>query len=342
MTAALQPFTLENRTTMKQFLLDICEVPDFYESLELDNYVALSKKDLELTITLNEVYGMHQMLQDHQNELVSSIESHETPPKLTLLQIKEGSTHLGILLQELGPAPPEVPRKDNRAICLPLYSKWETRLDDLSAALDITPAEVLFMEAKSTFVLLMRSLPADSHAVERPLRLDQVARAAATTRNDAIMVRKGIRGIELLSQLQDMNILTKKDGFSALREEVEQELIHLGSAKDTALKDLDKLQEVFRSIREHNAYLNQQLDTYKDYLKNVRDQAAGRSDENKKDKKSGKPKAESSVKYTQPQLEKDGVVVRSSIPPDRRINVFFLFVSTTPGAFIINLFYKGN
>jgi len=198
------------------------------------------------------------------------------------------------------------------------------------------------MEAKSTFVLLMRSLPADSHAVERPLRLDQVARAAATTRNDAIMVRKGIRGIELLSQLQDMNILTKKDGFNALREEVEQELIHLGSAKDTALKDLDKLQDVFRSIREHNAYLNQQLETYKDYLKNVRDQAAGRSAESKKDKKSGKPKAENSVKYTQPQLEKDGVVVRSSIPPDRRINVFFLFVSTTPGAFIINLFYKGN
>jgi len=76
MTAALQPFTLENRMMMKQFLLDICEVPDFYESLELDNYVALSKKDLELTITLNEVYGMHQMLQDHRNELVSLKESH--------------------------------------------------------------------------------------------------------------------------------------------------------------------------------------------------------------------------------------------------------------------------
>lgn len=256
--------------------------------------------------------------------------------------MKDSNTHLGMLLQDLGPAPPEVPRKDNRAICLPLYSKWETRLDDLSAALDITPAEVLFMEAKSTFVLIMRSLPTDSHAVERPLRLDQVARAAATTRNDAIMVRKGIRGIELLSQLQDMNVLTKKDGFSALREEVEQELIHLGSAKDTAIKDLAKLQEVFRSIREHNAYLNQQLDTYKDYLKNVRDQAAGRNEESKKDKKGGKPKAESSVKYTQPQLEKDGIVVRSSIPPDRRINVFFLFISTTPGAFIINLFYKGE
>lgn len=67
----LHPFTQNNRQRMSQFLLDICEVQDFYETLELDNYVALSKKDLELSITLNEVYAMHQMLQDHANELVS-------------------------------------------------------------------------------------------------------------------------------------------------------------------------------------------------------------------------------------------------------------------------------
>jgi Ras GTPase-activating-like protein IQGAP2/3 len=69
--AALQPFTQENRQRMSQFLLDICEVQDFYESLELDNYVALSKKDLELNITLNEIYGMHELLHNHQTELVS-------------------------------------------------------------------------------------------------------------------------------------------------------------------------------------------------------------------------------------------------------------------------------
>jgi Ras GTPase-activating-like protein IQGAP2/3 len=72
--AALQPFTQENRKRMSQFLLDICEVQDFYESLELDNYVALSKKDLELNITLNEIYGMHELLYNHQTELVSPIQ----------------------------------------------------------------------------------------------------------------------------------------------------------------------------------------------------------------------------------------------------------------------------
>ena len=90
-------------------MLDLCEVQDFYESLEMDNYVALSKRDLELQISLNEVYATHSLLEKHAAELA-----------------KDPSSHLGLMLQELGPAPPQLPRKENRAINLPLYSKWET------------------------------------------------------------------------------------------------------------------------------------------------------------------------------------------------------------------------
>jgi Ras GTPase-activating-like protein IQGAP2/3 len=265
------------------------------------------------------------------------------------LQIQNGDSHLSMLLNELGGVPPQLPRKDNRAISLPLYSRWETRLDDLTAALDITQEEVLFMEAKSTFVLIMRSLPNDTTVTRRPLRLDQVARVAATTKNDSIMVRKGIRGIELLSQLQDLKVLTKDDGFGPLRDEVEQELIHLISAKDKAIDDTRKLQEVFRTIRDHNSYLNQQLDTYKDYLHNVRNQAAGRSShfnasqDKVKDPKTGKSKAQviGPYKYTHQQLEKEGVVIRSHVPDNRKANIFFNFVSPLPGTFLISLHYKG-
>ena len=37
----------------------------------MDQYVALSKKDLELSITLNEIYTTHQLLEKHAKELVS-------------------------------------------------------------------------------------------------------------------------------------------------------------------------------------------------------------------------------------------------------------------------------
>ena len=334
----LQPFLQENKDRISKFLLDICEVQDFYESLEMDNYVALSKKDLELSITLNEIYSTHQMLQDHFVNLVSAAFPFMDPSAVSdHQQAKDESSHLGILLQSLGQAPMQLPRRDNRSISLPLYSKWETPLDDLTAALDITQEEVLFMEAKSTFVLIMRSLPANALVVRRPLRLDQVAQAAATTRNDSVMVRKGIRGIELLSSLQDLNILTKDDGFAPLRDEVEQELVHLGSMKDKVVEETRRLEDVFRTIRDHNTYLNGQLETYKSYLHNVRNQSAGRTQ-----RKPEKPVTLGPYKFTHQQLEKEGVIQRSNVPENRRANIFFNFTSPFPGTFVISLHYKGT
>src|ERR1700761_7397100 len=178
-------------------MLDLCEVQDFYETLEMDNYVALSKRDLELSITLNEIYATHTLLEKHSAELS-----------------RNDNSHLSVLLHELGPAPAQLPRKDNRAITLPLFSKWETPIDDLTAALDITQEEIFFMEAKSTFVMILRSLPANTSITRRPLRLDRIAEAAATTKNDSVMVKKGIRSIELLNTLQEMGVISKEDNYA--------------------------------------------------------------------------------------------------------------------------------
>lgn len=325
---ALAPWLQENTARISKFLLDICEVQDFYESLEMDNYIALSKKDLDLTITLNEIYATHELLQKHASDLDKG----------------EGS-HLAMLLAELGPAPSQLARKDNRTMTLPLYSKWEQPMDLLNAALDITNEDVLFMEAKSTFVLIMRSLPAGAAVHRRPLRLDQVAEAAATTRNDAVMVRKGIRGIDLLSQLQELGTINKGDGFALLRDEVEQELVHLGSMKDKVVEETRRLEEVFRTIRDHNTYLVGQLETYKNYLHNVRNQSAGKSSAAAaaaSGKKAPKNTTLGPYKFTHGQLEKEGVIAWSNVPENRRANIFFNFTSPFPGTFVISLHYKGR
>ena len=315
----LQPFILQNKERVNKFMLDLCEVQDFYESLEMDNYVALSKKDLELSITLNEVYATHALLEKHSAALA-----------------KDDNSHLNLILQELGPAPAQLPRKDNRTINLPLFSKWEHAIDDINAALDITAEEVFFMEAKATFVQILRSLPPNSSVSRRPLRLDRVAEGAATLKNDAVMVRKGIRSMELLSQLQELGIIDKSDGFSLLRDEVENELIHLGSLKEKVLEETKKLEEVFRTIRDHNTYLVGQLETYKSYLHNVRSQSEGKS--------RGKQKVQvlGPYKFTHQQLEKEGVIQRSNVPENRRANIFFNFTSPLPGTFVISLHYKGQ
>lgn len=317
--AKLQPFIHKNKESVNKFMLDLCEVQDFYESLEMDNYVALSKKDLELTISLNEVYATHSLLEKHSTALA-----------------RDNDSHLNHLLHELGPAPAQLPRKENRAINLPLFSKWETAVEDLTAALDITQEEVFFMEAKATFVQIMRSLPQNSSVLRRPLRLDRVAETAATLKNNQIMVKKGIRSMELLSQLQELGVVDKSDQFSLLRDEVEQELVHLGSLKEKVTEETKKLEEVFRTIHDHNSYLVGQLETYKSYLHNVRSQSEGKT------RKQQKQQILGPYKFTHQQLEKEGVIQKSNVPDNRRANIFFNFTSPLPGTFVISLHYKGR
>ncbi|KAI8626224.1 GTPase [Xylariaceae sp. FL1651] len=317
--AKLSPFIQQNKDRVNKFMLDLCEVQDFYESLEMDNYVALSKKDLELSITLNEIYAMHALIEKHSGELC-----------------KDENSHLALIMSELGHAPAQVPRKENRAINLPLFSRWEQALDDMTAALDITQEEIFFMEAKTILVQIMRSIPQQSAVARRPLRLERIADAAATSRNDAVMVRKGIRAMELLSQLQEMKVIDKSDQFGLLRDEVEQELSHLGSLKDGVLIETQKLEDVYKTIRDHNAYLVGQLETYKSYLHNVRSQSEGTR------RKQQKHQVLGPYKFTHQQLEKEGVIQKSNVPDNRRANIYFNFTSPLPGTFVISLHYKGR
>ncbi|TKA55500.1 hypothetical protein B0A49_10314, partial [Cryomyces minteri] len=196
--------------------------------------------------------------------------------------------------------------------------------------------EVFFMEAKSTFVMIMRSLPSNTIVTRRPLRLDRVAEAAATTKNDSVMVRKGIRSMELLSQLQELGIVNKDDNFALLRDEVEQELVHLVSMKEKVIVETQKLEEVFRTIRDHNSWLVGQLETYKSYLHNVRSQSEGKT------RKQQKQQILGPYKFTHQQLEKEGVISKSNVPENRRANIFFNFTSPMAGTFVISLHYKGR
>lgn len=183
--------------------------------------------------------------------------------------------------------------------------------------------------------MILRSLPPNTSIMRRPLRLDRIAEAAATTKNDSVMVKKGIRAMELLSQLQENGVIDKEDGFALLRDEVEQELVHLGSLKDKVLDETRKLEQVLKTIKDHNAYLVGQLETYKSYLQNVRSQSEGKT------KRQQKQTVLGPYKFTHQQLEKEGVIQKSNVPDNRRANIFFNFTSPLPGTFVISLHYKG-
>ncbi|KAJ3128766.1 glyceraldehyde-3-phosphate dehydrogenase 1 [Nowakowskiella sp. JEL0407] len=314
--AELHPFVEAHKERVTKFLLDLCEVGDFYEALEMDQYIALSKKEIQLNITLNEMHNTQALLIQHM-DVLSPTEDH----------------HLRILLNELGPAPPQLPRQENKSFLLPLFSRWETAITDSPSAIadsQLSTTDVLYMDTKAIFVQILRTMP---HLVSRSgkINLHQVAESAATSRDPA-MVRKGLKVRDMLMQLEQMNVVDKKDGHFLMVEEVTQELVHLGNLRELVTKETNSLEVVYRTIIDHNNYLRSQLEQYKAYLQNVREKAGGKVAEQN----------QGPVKFTHSQLEKDGIITESNVPENRRANIFFNVSCPVQGTFIIALHYKGR
>ncbi|KAI0293742.1 ras GTPase-activating protein [Russula brevipes] len=323
--ATLNPFVENNKARINQFLNSLCEVGDFYDTLEMDQYMALSKKDMTIHITLNELYNTHSLILQH-------IEALSPNDK----------QHLRVLTEELGPAPPQVPRKENRTIELKLYSRWETPVQDIQAAFadTVSSSDMLYMETKSIFVQLIRSLP---HAAEKqPYNLSVIAERAATTKDATL---------EMLRELEELKIIEETDGYKLMQDEVAAELVHLGNLRDRVIIEIKSLESVYKTILDHNNYLRGQLEQYKAYLQNVRitaykdkgaATAVGVVTVGGKEKKPPKAAVLGPYRFTHAQLEREGIIVESNVPDTRRPNIYFNITSPTPGTFIIALHYKGR
>lgn len=230
--------------------------------------------------------------------------------------------------------PAQVPRKENRAVELPLYSRWESPIQDIQTAFmaenNLTQNDITYMEAKNILVHILRSIP--HLADKRPINLPAVAERAATAK-DATLVRKGIKVKEMLRELEELRLIDRKDGYKLLADEVAGELVHLGNLREKVVLETRSLEAVYKTIGDHNNYLRSQLEQYKAYLQNVRMNSAGVGQTGKiagvgvvtvngQEKKQIKSQALGPYKFTHAQFEKDGVIVETNVPDNRRSNIF--------------------
>lgn len=223
-----------------------------------------------------------------------------------------------------------MPRKENRTVELPLFSRWEMPIQDLTTALmaenNVTQNDILYLETKSIFVQLVRSIP--RLADMRPIILPIVAETAATAK-DATLVRKGIKVQEMLRELEELRLVDRKDNYRLLTDEVSAELAYLGNLREKVVLETRSLEAVYKTICDHNAYLRSQLEQYKAYLQNVRQTSSGGGGGKKgtggvgvvtvagKDKKPVQNQVLGPYKFTHQQLEKDGVIVETNVPENR-------------------------
>jgi Ras GTPase-activating-like protein IQGAP2/3 len=292
--------------------------------------MALSKKDLQINITLNELYNTHQLLTQHMDVLVSRVSLFVSCNVVNpfFMQSPNDRHHLRVLLDELGPAHLQVPRNQNKAIDLTLYSRWETPIQDITTALmaenDLTQNDILYMETKAIFVQLIRSIPqlADN---KKGINLPSIADRAATAK-DSTLVRKGLKVKEMLRELEEANVMSKDDDYKLMREEVAAELVHLGNMREKAVLETSSLEAVYKTIGDHNNYLRSQLEQYKAYLQNVREigskDAKGNTGVgvlavNGKEKKPSKQTTLGPYRFTHVQFEKEGIIMESNVPDNR-------------------------
>lgn len=210
---------------------------------------------------------------------------------------------------------------------LPLYSRWETPIQELSDALmsdSVTQNDINYMEAKSIFVQLLRSIPA--LADSRPVNLPGLAERAATSK-DPVLVRKGIKVQALLADLDGAGVVDGHDSYKLMQDEVAAEMVHLGNTKEKVVLETRSLEAVYKTICDHNNYLRSQLEQYKAYLTNVRltsgkekggqGGGVGVVSVNGKEKKEKKVQVLGPYRFTHMQFEKEGIIMDSNVPDNR-------------------------
>ncbi|KAJ3311412.1 glyceraldehyde-3-phosphate dehydrogenase 1 [Boothiomyces sp. JEL0838] len=311
--SVLNPFIEHNEARFQRFLNDLCEVGEFTDALEMEQYIALSKTDMQLKITLNEIYSTHSLLYNCMDKLCP-----------------EPDNRLRICLNDLGTPQPQLPRSENKQINLELFSRWDqTNIDTTSSAAadQLTRADY---DAKSIFVQILRLSP--NMAKMKPLDLDKIVELASTSR-DQLLVRKGLKLGDMMQELIRLGQISKSDGYALLKEEISAELTHLGNLAEKVASEINSLSIVYKNIQDHNDYLRAQLETYKAYLQNVRIQSAPQQKA---------VKTQASVKFTHKKLEESRVIIESTVPENRRENIYFVISTPFPSVYVISLNYKGR
>jgi Ras GTPase-activating-like protein IQGAP2/3 len=105
----------------------------------------------------------------------------------------------------------------------------------------LTQNDINYMEAKSIFVQLLRSIPSISD--RRPIDLPALAERAATSK-DPVLVRRGIKVQSLLSELDSAGVVDKMDDYKIMQDEVAAEMVHLGNAKEKVVLETRSLEAV--------------------------------------------------------------------------------------------------
>eukprot|EP00004_Rigifila_ramosa_P020322 TRINITY_DN5269_c0_g1_i1.p1 TRINITY_DN5269_c0_g1~~TRINITY_DN5269_c0_g1_i1.p1 ORF type:complete len:744 (-),score=223.33 TRINITY_DN5269_c0_g1_i1:77-2308(-) len=320
----LDAFLTSNQEKLAAFFDRVREIEEPEKAFEYEAILAMARSNSEtvVNIGLNEIFFFHGLLQTYLEDL--KLEPRD-PLRLVLADLDKK-------------APEAVKKEENVTVALHLWDRFEAPLEQASTAdQQRLHAQHIYVETKHLLFTLFRAMPEFSKTAETSSgllsALDTCQKLAHQT-GDTKLSETIKKIIKNLSILETNRLVSRSDNFSDLRRDIAEEMANVEKLQTQMQKEFESLSTVYSSIKTHNQFLTSQLQTYEAYLDSVRQKAYT--------PKEGKKESGKEVKVTHQQLEKDGVILESDVPEDRRSNVYFIFTAPSPGVFLAQIFYKGR
>jgi len=254
-----------------------------------------------VTISVNELYYVHQLLVKYKDNVFSGLEDDE----------------VFSIINSFPTVPQQVPRSENGNVEIRLITV-SNREDQQPSVLEL---EQLFNELKYQVFRVMSYLPAgaetrftDTNVIKF---LTSVQVWADESRNEKALSLIN----DIMSKLKVLllhEVLRESDNCSRLRHDFASDVLRIEKRMLRTQTTITRLKNVLKQLEVGHAFAEQQMAMYREYLKNVRVQAtAVVQNTGKKDKRKSKSVSKDEqpeVHVTHAQLMKDGVISGCSLP----------------------------
>jgi len=304
----------KNNPILNSFLDNLTKVEDLEQRL-MSQYVALTKfSDPTITISLNELYFVHQMLWLYRDKVFAGIDDDEVYK----------------ILQSFSKVPEQLPRAENANV--------EIKLVVISQQEDAQPSvvelEQLYGEVKYLVFRIMKMLPQDEFIAfvnksKKPCDTNNVLELlkgiqkwGSKSKHHHVLEQMATSVLTKMKTLLSHEVLSESDNLGRLRRDIAGDVRHIGSRIKRTKASLEQLQQVMKSLEDARADSDAQMAVYAQYLTNVRVTATkskgSKTKITKKDQKkpaSSEPAvAKGPFRFSHTQLVKDGLIIGCSLP----------------------------
>jgi len=233
------------------------------------------------------------------------------------------------ILKDLGDPPPAIGEADDREIQLTLTNRFKVAVEEEDEV------ERMYAETKELIIPVLRTIPIETsiHRLHLTDVLESGIRFASETSNKTLSTQIN-KILENIAKLEKEGRLSKSDRYESFVHDISLEVANRAAIREQQKKEIERLTNTLNNLRKHQAYVNDQIAQYQEYLQKCRERHYQPKKKKAKKRSDGKTIV-GPFKFTYKELNKKGVIVDSEVPQLSRKKTQFLISSEEVGVFDI-------